>query len=252
MFTGETKTYLDIKDFVEANYGPLDEAGEYQFLVYLGNMIDSMWADLRKSTWYLSQWTITPVDGIYSLPSDLARVCSVTGTTAGVSPAPDVTKIYDLHLAGCSAGNGGCARDSVSWSSAGTVSASVGATAIVPTDTPTTMTVIGYRRPVHAFFTYDNTTHCRTWADIDLPEVFRNVFGKAVVGMMFFGGGDSPRAADWLNFANDEFVTLRRTNPEVVDGTPAQRGAYIMASKRLFHDCGCHLGDGWQSTLVSA
>lgn len=267
MFDGEFKTYLDVRQFVVNTYGPLDEAGDFQLLVFLGNAQNSMWADLRRRPFYLSEWTIDavgmPGDKTYALPDDVAMICSASGTTS-VTVGEDedaVTTVttldYTLHVAGCRAAGTCLPGNTVTFGCAagGALSAQVGATAIVPDDEPDTITVIGYRTPVRSFFTVGTTDDdppvtCRTWGDIDLEPNFRNVYAKAVVGMMFFGAGDPQKGADWLNLANSEFSELKRALPGAFPGTPAEQGMYQMGTKSyLAPRCCCDPSENWRLTV---
>ena len=245
MFTGEVRTYLDVRNFVEAVYGPLDEASETQMLVFMGNALDQMWADVRKSSWFYDEWELTPVEGVFTLPAGVARICDIVGTTTtvGDDDSESSTEVtYELHLRGC----GGSPCDgSVLQAVVNPVTGT-----ITPDDEPNTLMVSGFRRPSHQFFTETTTgtppAPCRLWADIDLPVPFRTAYAKAVAGFMFFGAGDHQRAGDWLNLANGEAANLRVAMPEIVDGTPEQRGIYRLGTKTFFAPtCGCNATGEW-------
>jgi len=258
MFSGEVRTYHDVRMMVVATYGPLDEQSELLFMLALGNALDQMWADLKENPVYLTEWEISAGEGGYVLPAGIAKICSARGTFVPEDEddpeIPDVQ--YQLHSASCSAGSGDCeARNEVTWgcSSTAVTTAQVGATAIVPDgDPPATVVVVGYRKPGPPFFveiTVDDEP-CRVWNDIDLPEIFRNVYAKAVIGMVFFMSDDAPRGADWLNLAQGEFSQLKRANPGLVTGTARERGMYQMGAKRYLSPTSCcELGGDWWRAL---
>lgn len=234
IFAGDVTTYHDVRMFTEATFGQLDESSELQMLVYMGNVLDQLWADIRRSPWYLTTWEVTAVDDVYAIPSDVAQVCKAIGTINGVGEEPDTEITYDLHAPECVEGVCGPA-----W---GTVAAVVWPDRIEPEgDAPNTITLTGYRRPSHVFFEVEETEGgpCRVWSDIDLPAAFRNVYAKALVGFMFFGAGDHARGGDWLNLANSEFGNLKRANPGVVSGTPRQQGMYRAASRSYLSPLRC-------------
>lgn len=243
MFDGRMTTYLHVREFVEATYGPLDDDSERQFLVMMGNALDQMWGDLRKSNYYLTSWEIERAETapFYPPPEDLAAACSASGSVT-VDEVTTTTRL-EMHLAACPTACSDSTARNPGWKVL-----SMGATGMEPEDgyEPDIITITGYRRPSHQFFTYDDENHCYTWADIDLPPVFRNVFAKGVLGLVFFSGGDAPRGADWLSLANGEFASLRRSNPAVVDGTASQRGIYKMGSRSYLEPRGCcDLSEEW-------
>lgn len=259
MFSGEVRTYHDVRMMVVSAYGPLDEQSELIFLLALGNALDQMWADLREGPLYLTEWIIPKTEGdVFLLPAGIARICSARGAyeqpeDEDADPIPDLQ--YQLHAASCSATQGFCAdRNEVTWgcTPGALVRAQVGATQIVPEDEPETIVVVGYRKPGAPFFEETGTEDapCRDWFDIDLPPIFRNVYAKAVVGMVFFMTDDAPRGADWLNLAQSEFTQMKRANPGMVTGTARERGMYQMGTKKYLapQSC-CDLGGDWWKAL---
>lgn len=247
MFNGEFKTYLDVRQFVEAAYGPLDEQSEILFLTFLSNALDQMWADIRSTPWFLDEWTVTGTGGVFTMPENLANICTVTSTV--VDGDTETVTSYQLHLDSCSQADGTqCAPQNVivdgcSVSRSG--SATVGASTItLDDDTVTEVRVAGYRRPGRAFFTVVND--CRVWGDIDLDVPYRSVYAKAVAGMLFFGTGDAPRGADWLNLANTEFTGMIRANARRL-GSARDQGMYRLGSKRyLAEGCCCDMSKNWR------
>lgn len=254
-FTGEMTTYLQVRRFVEANFGTLDEDSEYQLLVYMNNALGEAWADLKDWNYFLSTWTITPVEGVYALPADVARICSATGVVEGEGEEPDVSTEYTLHEDGCTSSScrpmGG---NTVTWGcgSPGALSATVGADAIVPEDEPDSITLVGYRFPSKEFFTVEvvDDETCREWADIDLPQQFRTIFAKSVLGMMFFGCGDAARGADWLNLANGEFANQKRATRTGRSGQAQSQMLYQMGSRSYLGPAPCCTPtENWRWTL---
>ena len=246
MFDGQLKTYLDIRQYVEAMMGPFDEATDVAFLVHMGNALQTIWADIRKDPYYYATWTATKVGDGYPLPPELGLLCSAVGTFDGVGDAPDRTVTYDLHRVGCT-NSRGC-HPSLG---ADHQPAYLGASALIieggAEDFPDSVKFEGYRVPGPPFFTVEDD--CRFWEDIDLPGGFHNVFAKATAGMMFYLGGDSGRGAEYLNLANAEFTQLKvawRNN----HGSPEELGIYKLGSRRLFgpRRC-CNLADNWRLSL---
>lgn len=257
MFAGEYRDYHDVRQLVIATYGPLDQLSEFSFLTFLGNMQQAMWADIRRHPWYLAEWTVTPADpGGFLIPDDVAMICSAVGTTEGAGDDPDTVVTYELHRAGCTSSEvDPHLRNLVGYGcgSSAPVRAQVGASAIVPDDEPTSIKITGYRSPVRTFFTVEeqeDDSFCRVWREIDLPAEYRNVYAKGVVGMMFFGGGDAQRGADWLNLANGEFSDLKRANPGLISGTPTERGMFLMGSRHYMAPTSCcQLGENWRFSV---
>jgi hypothetical protein len=251
MFTGEFVTYLDVRQFVEATYGPLDDDSEIRFLTFLSNSLVSMWADLKDDPWYLTEWTVEPEEGAFAIPAGMARVCSITGTVEAVLPeTEDTTIAYEIHDVACSSPS--CSLvlpTNVERIEIGTSEFAFGEDAT----TPDSLSISGYRRPTLTFFTVEEGEDgpCFTWADIDLPEQYRTIYPKAVVGMMFFGGGDAPRGADWLNLANGEFQGVKRATRGARPGaTAAERGIYQMGTRAYLkpEKC-CNVTENWRLSL---
>lgn len=262
MFTGEIKTYLDVRTFVEATFGPLTEDSEVQFLTFLGNALDQVWTDLRRDPWFFDTWEIEPNEGgTFTLPADLAQPCEITGTRtildADEDPEDEDTEdtvddyTYSLHYGGCAASQDeGCLPS-------GTVRGELSATAFIPADTePDSITLSGYRVPSKAFFTLvpgeGDEDDCIEWADIDLPRPYRSPYAKAVLGFMFFGAGDAPRCADWVNLANGEILSLLKAHRRAVSGsTAAQLGIYQIGTKSILtpQSCGCDVTLNWRLGL---
>ena len=251
MFTGEFVTYLDVRQFVEATYGPLDDDAEIRFLTFLANSLTSMWADIRSDVWYLTEWTVEPEDGVFAIPSGMARVCSITGTVEAVLPETiDTTITYEIHDATCSSPS--CSP----LLPTNVERIEIGESEFIFGDdatTPDSLTISGYRKPSLKFFevTEGEDGPCFNWQDLDLPEQYRTIYPKAVVGMMFFGGGDAPRGADWLNLANAEFQGLKRaTNDPRPGASAAERGIYQMGTKHYLRpqSC-CNVAENWRLLL---
>lgn len=264
MFTGEIKTYLDVRTFVEATFGPLTDDSEVQFLTFLGNALDQMWTDLRRDPWYFNVWEIEPTEGTFILPADLAQPCEITGTRTILDEDEDPEDentddtveeyTYSLHYGGCAASR---SSSSDSCLPSGTVRGELSATTFIPTDTePDSITVSGYRMPSKEFFTVvpgeGDEDDCLEWADIDLPRPYRNPYAKGVLGFMFFGAGDAPRCADWINLANGEFLGLQKANRRTANGsTAAELGIYQIGSKSILtpQSCGCDVALNWRLGL---
>lgn len=258
MFTGEFNTYLDVRTFVEATFGPLDDDSEVQFLVFLGNALRQMWADLRNDPWYRDTQTITAVDGEIVLPPTLGRICSAVGTITtldadedppdtNTDPTIDLYE-YELHYETCSS-----ASLSSSCVSSGMTRAILTASTLVADPVPDSVEIVGYRIPSTSFITVDEgDPDCLVWADIDLPEMYRSPFAKAVLGMMFFGAGDAPRGADWMNFANSEFISLQKANRRhLPHSTAAEMGIYQIGTRKILApaSCGCEVAQNWMLSL---
>lgn len=255
MFTGEIRTYLDVRTFVEATFGPIEDDSEVQFLTFLGNALDQVWSDLKRDPWFFDSWTVEPTEGTFILPEDLALPCTVTGTRtildADEDP-PDTnadptieTYEYDLHYGGCAQADEDCVPR-------GTYLGTFSATTFIPGgDTePDVITITGYRMPSRAFFTIvegeGEEPDCLNWADIDLPVQYRNPFAKAVLGLMFFGAGDAPRCADWINFANGEMLAMQKaTARRTANASAAELGIYQIGGRSLLNRtiCGCNISD---------
>jgi hypothetical protein len=249
MFNGEIKTYLDVRRFVEASFGTLDNDSELQFLVMAGNVLQQMWADIRRSPFFLSSWTVLPTSGDFLIPDDLALAKSIEGTLED-----DSKVMYSLHTAGC-AGSAGCVRpmNTVSYdcSPPGTKgTATIEGARIVPSDEPVSLEICGYRSPAKALFTYDEEEQCRTWLNIDMPAEYRSVFAKAVVGMMFFACGDAAKGADWLSLSNTEFSSLKSAHGAGIAGDRQVQAMYRLGSKRYISagSC-CNPGENWRYML---
>lgn len=251
MFTGEFVTYLDVRQFVEATYGPLDDDSEIRFLTFLANSLTSMWADIRGDAWYQREWTVTPTDDVFAVPADLARVCSITGTVEAVAPETvDTTITYEIHDISCSAPS--CSP----LLPTNVERIDIGASEFVFGDgatVPDSLTISGYRKPSLVFFeveTVEGDT-CLNWQDIDLPADYRTIYPKAVVGMMLFGGGDAPRGADWLNLANAEFQGMKRATRGARPGATAEeRGIYQMGTKSYLKPTSCcDVAENWRLSL---
>jgi hypothetical protein len=250
LFDGSITDYLDVRRVVVANFGgELSSTDEVNFLMFLGNALGDMWVDVRTHPRYLQEWDIEPGEGGFLLPPTLARICSAVGVTAGVGEEPDVEVTYSLHLAGCPASTVeaevtyGCGPTDI-------VTAEIDAYAIVPSDEPDAIRLTGYRRPGPPFFELiegGEEPDCRSWFEIDLPEQYRNIYAKAVVGMMFYGAGDVPRGSDWLALANAEFAQMQRANP----GALGHQTIMYRLSDRYFlgRSCSCDVSENWRFSV---
>lgn len=261
MFTGEFATYQDVREFVEAAFGPIDDDSETLFLAFMGNALNQMWADLRSDPWYRKTWTLIHEveEESFPLPSDLALVCSAVGTLTIADEDEDpededtedtvTTYEYELHYEDC--------WESSRCTPSGKTAAVLTVSDITPDPTPDTIEVVGYRLPSLDFFAVEagegDNPDCVVWGDIDLPYIYRSPFAKAVLGMMFFGAGDAPRGADWMNFANAEFMKLQKARPArtLSNTSAADLGIYQMGSRSILSisSCGCNVSLNWRLGL---
>ena len=214
LFDGHFRTYLDVRHLVESQLGPLDSDGHFAFMTCLGNALASAWAELKDFPYFYEEWTLEGTDGVFSLPGDVASICS---------PA--------LHLEGCRSTSAACSGDPDPC----TISVRSGKITCPSADD--TLTVKGQRRPRDEFFVVNEATKCVDWQDIDLPTWARSPYAKAVLGMTMFACGH-PQGIDWITLAAGELREslvanrLRPVDPIIV-GSATKAG------------CGCAVRIAW-------